>query len=160
MLVSFFLSVFCLDLRNWNPCNHSLKILKELQRWCIFFKGNFKVLAKLWIPSKIHRKVRFNVRSFQGPDKECIKLKGINLLRKFLQGLFCPLKIFEGVYGLWSIFKGIPWKQGLGKQCIIHSLGMWTIERKSIFLKTESTQNMEDNWGVIRAYFCYIILAF
>ena len=40
-----------------------LKTLKELQRWCTTSKETFKVLAKIWIKSKILEKVRFHVRS-------------------------------------------------------------------------------------------------
>ena len=66
-----------LYLRKWNTCKEFLRTVKELQRWCIIFKGTFKVLAKLWIPSKFLWKARYDViRSFQGPEKECMNLKG------------------------------------------------------------------------------------
>ena len=37
---------------------------------------SFKVLPKIWIPSKILAKATFHVRSLQVPEKECINLKG------------------------------------------------------------------------------------
>ena len=54
-----------------------MKFLQESSNLlCIISKGIFKVLAKIWIPSKIFGKARFHARSLQGSEKEFISLKG------------------------------------------------------------------------------------